>query len=82
MSEPGPHHPLRWRRFTWSIIDVDHFGLGFVLGLIVGYNLLIPFSQDAQEGIRVSEGARARQRVGGPSRCARSARSAARPACA
>lgn len=36
---------------AWAIIDVDAFGLGFILGLLVGYHFLVPPSSDASEGL-------------------------------
>ena len=53
MSSPGSHHPLRWRPFTWLIVNVDVFILGSILGLVVAYNLLTPFSSDTQEAAAI-----------------------------
>ena len=53
MSERGRHHPLRWRPFTWLIIDLDGLMLGSIVGLIVAYNLFTPFSSDTQEAAAI-----------------------------
>lgn len=53
IGERGRHHPLRWRPFTWVIVDLDGFVLGSILGLVVAYNLMTPFSGDAQEGAAI-----------------------------
>lgn len=45
------HHPLRWRPLTWLLIDVDAFGVGFLVGLAVGYRRLSPLGSDAEEGV-------------------------------
>ena len=52
-EEPGKHHPFRWRPLTWVIVDLDAFFLGSTLGIILAYNLFVPFSSDSQEAAAI-----------------------------
>ncbi len=51
VTEHGWPHPLRWRKLTWYIVAVDAFGVGFLVGLLVGYRRVSPLGAGAEEGV-------------------------------